>query len=151
MELTQSLIMLVASFAATLVCATACKFDVESEPKFDENGKPVEKSAHPVIAAFQEFNSLGVGIFISIIASYCLSWNDLTADRPSTFEFILAAVIFAVIEIIGFVVIFYIAYGIMSAAKVNGTDEKARRNSAGWVTVVLSFVLIFMAAGQQNI
>lgn len=140
-----------ASTIATLVCAAACKFNVDSEPEFDENGKPIPRSDNPILAVFDSFNPLGLGIFFSVLASYFLSWNDLTADRPSTGEFILAAVIFAVIEIIGFVVIFYIAYGIMSAAKVNGTDEKARRNSAGWVTVVLSFVLIFMAAGQQNI
>lgn len=148
MELTQSLIMLVASFAATIGCAVACKFDVESKPEFDENGKPVPKSAHPVIALFQEFNALGVGIFISIIASYCLSWNDLTAGRPSVFEFIFSAVVFDVIEIIVFAIVFYIIYGIMSAAKANGNDEKARRTSAGWVTVVLNFILIFIAAGQ---
>ena len=137
-----------ASTIATLVCAAACKFNVDSEPEFDENGKPIPRSDNPILAVFDNFNPLGLGIFFSVLASYFLSWNDLTAGRPSTFEFILAAVIFAVIEIIGFVVIFYIAYGIMSAAKVNGTDEKARRNSAGWVTVVLSFVLIFITAGQ---
>ena len=148
MELTQSLIMLVASVAATMGCAAACKINVESEPRLDENGKPIPTSDHPVIRIFQEFNSLGVGILVSIIASYGLSWNDLTAERPSTFEFLISAVVFGVIEFIGFVIIFYIVYAIMSAAKVSGTDEKVRRNSAGWVTVVLSFILIFIAAGQ---
>lgn len=144
----EPLIVLLASAFATLGCATACKFNVESEQKFDENGKPVPRSDNPLIGAFQAFNSLGVGILVSILASYGLSWDNLTADRPSTMEFIMGAAIFAVIEVIAFVIIFYIAYGIMSAAKVSGNDEKARRNSAGWVTVVLSFILTFIAAGQ---
>lgn len=137
-----------ASIIATVGCAAACKFNVDSEPKLDENGKPIPRSDNPVLMVFDNFNPLGLGIFFSVLASYILSWEDLTADRPSTFEFIIEAVVFDVIEILMFVVVFYIAYGIMSAAKVNGNDEKARRNSAGWVTVVLSFILIFITANQ---
>lgn len=150
MNLTQSLIVALASFVATLCCAVACKFDIEKEPQRDENGKPIptDKSDHPIFRVFDEFNPLGVGIFFSVLASYGLSSEDLIADRPSTFEFIIEAIVFDVIEILMFVVVFYIAYGIMSAAKVNGNDEKARRNSAGWVTVVLSFILIFITANQ---
>ena len=150
MNLTQSLIMLLASGIATMCCAVACKLDIEKEPQRDENGKPIptDKSDHPLLRVFDEFNPLGVGIFFSVFGSFCLSSEELTADRPSTFEFIIEAVVFDVIEILMFVVMFYIAYGIMSAAKVSGNDEKARRNIAGWVTVVLSFILIFIAANQ---
>lgn len=137
-----------ASIIATAGCAAACKFNVDSEPELDENGKPIPKSDNPILMPFEIFNPLGLGIFISVLASYILSWEDLTAGKPSIFEFIIEAVVFDVIEIITFVIVFYIAYGIMSAAKVSGNDEKARRNSAGWVTVVLSFILIFIAAGQ---
>jgi len=137
-----------ASIIATAGCAAVCKFNVDSEPELDENGKPIPKSDNPILMPFECFNPLGLGIFISVLASYILSWEDLTADRPSIFEFIIEAVVFDVIEIIVFAIVFYIIYGIMSAAKANGNDEKARRNSAGWVTVVLNFILIFIAAGQ---
>lgn len=148
MNLTQFLIVFFASVIATVGCAAACKFNVDSEPQFDENGKPIPQSDHPLLWVFDSFNPLGLGIFFSVLANYFLSWEDLIADRPSTFEFIIEAVVFDVIEILMFVVVFYIAYGIMSAAKVSGNDEKARRNIAGWVTVVLSFILIFIAANQ---
>ena len=137
-----------ASIIATMVCAAACKFNVDSEPEFDENGKPITKSDNPILMPFEIFNPLGLGIFISVLASYILSWEDLTAGKPSIFEFIIEAVVFDVIEIITFAIIFYIAYGIMSAAKANGNDEKARRNSAGWVTVVLNILLTLVALKQ---
>ena len=120
-------------------CTMACKIDTGWNSSNDEDAQNKE---------VKNWTPLGIGVAATIISSYLISLGDLTYDRQPLSEFITNTVIFSILEIIGFVIFFYIIYGIMSAAKANGNDEKARRTSAGWVTVVLNLVLTFIAIGQ---
>ncbi|MBD3880082.1 MAG: hypothetical protein SR1Q5_10495 [Quinella sp. 1Q5] len=120
-------------------CTMTCKIDTGWNFSNDEDSQNKE---------VKNWTPLGIGVAATIISSYLISLSDLTYDGQPVSEFIMNTVIFGVLEIISFAIIFYIAYGIMSAAKVSGNDEKARRNSAGWVTVVLNILLTLVALKQ---
>ena len=52
--------------------------------------------------------------------------------------------IFTVAQIVGFVIFFYIVYGILSAVN-SQNDEQSRRDIAAWISVVADLVLVFLA------
>ena len=138
--------------ASIIACAIACKIDIDKEWKLDEQGNKINEQGKPIkeedIGLLGRFNSLGFGLGATVISSYLISFKDLMRDVYSNGDFIFSAIVFGIIEVIFFVICFYIVYGIMSAAKANGNDEKARRTTAAWVTIGLNLLLTFMAAGM---
>lgn len=50
----------------------------------------------------------------------------------------------SIVTLIGFVLSFYIIYGIMSLLKVSGEDTEDRRTKAFWVNAAISTVLAFL-------
>lgn len=132
-----------------LACSKACKINIEKEFLHNEEGKAIDEQGKPIenLGVLDRFNALGLGVGATIIASFLVSAKDLYQDVYSTTDFIMATIIFGIIEVIFFVIGFYIVYGIMSAAKANDNDENARRNTAGWITIGLNLLLTFLSVG----
>ena len=145
------MVILAISFLATLACAATCKLEIAKKPQLDENGQPVpdeNKSAFEIIDAVKSLTPLGLGIFVSNLVDYFFVLSEIIHDAHDTADFVINTAVFGVGEVIGFIIFFYIVYGIMSLFKVYGNNAKTRRHTAGWLTVVLSFMCIFLLAEQ---
>lgn len=129
------LIGLVAIAYGMVLCGAACKFDPIKEFPPDADGKQ-ERSI------LESITPLGFGVGGSFIVDYFLALNNITYKGQPTVDCIINTVIFVLAEVIGFIIFFYIVYGIMSVVKAYGNDEQARRKTAAWITVVLSFLCI---------
>lgn len=102
-----------------------------------------------VLGFLEDITPIGLGVSASYIAEFFYSvnagafGNDFeNLSRTSTSDIVMDMVIFAIAQIIGFVIFFYIVYGILSAAKSHNGDERARRNAAAWTTVIIDLVAI---------
>ncbi len=126
---------LVAIAYGMVLCGAACKFDTIKDIPPDAEGKQ-ERSI------LKSITPLGFGVGGSFIVDYFLALNEITYKGQPTVDCIINTVIFVIAEVIGFIVFFYIVYGIMSVVKAYDNDERARRNTAAWITVVLSFICI---------
>lgn len=132
---------------ALFACAKACKVNINKEFPRDEQGSPLDENGKPIegeIGILDSLNPLGFGIGATIIASFLTS-KDMYEDVYSTTDFIMTTILFGVMEVIFFVICFYIVYGIMSAANSN---PETRRNTAGWVTIALNLLLTYFAVQQ---
>ena len=97
----------------------------------------------------EDLTPIGLGVSVSYIAEFFYSvnagafGNDFeNLSRTSTSDIVMDMVIFAIAQIIGFVIFFYIVYGILSAAKSHNGDERARRNAAARMIVIIDLVAI---------
>lgn len=126
---------LVAIAYGMVLCGAACKFDTVKEFPPDADGKQ-ERSI------LESITPLGFGVGGSFVVDYFLALNEITYKGQPTVDCIINTVIFVLAEVIGFIIFFYIVYGIMSVVKAYGSDEQARRKTAAWITVVLSFICI---------
>lgn len=140
---------LITLMLSMFACSKACKIKIEKEFMHDEQGRPLDEQGKPIenLGTLDSFNALGLGVGATIIASFLVSAKDLYQDVYSDTDFIMATIVFGISEVIFFVIGFYIVYGIMSAAKANGDDENARRNTAGWITIGLNLLLTFLSVG----
>ena len=71
-------------------------------------------------------------------ATLILCCWDIRSMQPDGLGEILIA---AVVALIGFVLLFYLIYGIMSLLKISGEDTYSRRVKAFWVNVVITVAL----------
>ena len=97
----------------------------------------------------EDLTPIGLGVSVSYIAEFFYSvnagafGNDFeNLSRTSTSDIVMDMVIFAIAQIIGFVIFFYIVYGILSAAKSHNGDERARKNAAARMIVIIDLVAI---------
>ena len=109
-----------------LICVKICKVNLSNEDEVDENGNVVKKGGG--------LNTLG---WVTWVTFYV----DSLMSGISDIEDVIAVTIG---NVIGFVIFFYIIYGIMSAVGVNSNDESARRNTACWINVIIGLVLSFL-------
>ena len=130
------LIGLLAILCGMVLCGEACKFKVKKDFPPDADGKQEERSI------LESMTPLGFGVGGSFVVDYFLAVNEITYKGQPTVDCIINTVIFVLAEVIGFIIFFYIVYGIMSVVKAYGTDEQSRRDTAAWITVVLSFICI---------
>lgn len=112
-------ILMAASMITGLLAAYICKVPVYS-PNKDGNGS--------------EMNAKG-WIAVALCAI------DIHYARPHEFGEVIGA---SVGTLIGFVLLYYIIYGIMSLLKVSGDDIDDRRTKAFWVNAAISTALNFM-------
>ena len=141
-------VMLFTVFMAMLVCSKACKIEIFKEPPRDENGNIINEEDNSFIGILKSLNPLGWGVCLTIIADYFLSLELITYKGQPTVDLIVNSIAFGIGEIIGVVIFFYIVYGVMSLANANSSDVTARRNTAGWVTIILNVLLTFVAVNQ---
>lgn len=141
-------IMLFMVLMAMFVCSKACKIDVIKEPPRDENGNIIHKEDNGIIDILKSLTPLGRGVCLIIAANYFLSLNLITYNGQPTGDFVVNLIAFSIGEIIGFIIMFYIIYGIMSLVNANGSDVTSRRNTAGWINVGLSILFTFVAVNQ---
>ena len=130
---------LVAIAYGMVLCGNACKFDTIKEVSRDASGNVIDNENRNV---WNSTTPLGFGVGGSFIVDYFLALNEITYKGQPTVDCIINTVIFVLAEVIGFIIFFYIVYGIMSVVKAYGNDEQARRKTAAWITVVLSFICI---------
>ncbi len=133
-------------FAAFILSVeNACKIEIFKKRSSDEGDK---NDSVGVISFIKSLTPLGLGVSASCLASYIYSAVNGafgTAKVPDA-DAMISTIIFAVSEIVSFIILFYIVYGVLSMFKSHGGDEKARRKVAGWTTVIVSFAVIFLAS-----
>lgn len=76
------------------------------------------------------------------MAVFGLCYMDIRFAAPQDFGELLIA---SIGTLIGFVLFYYVIYGIMSLLKVAGDDIAARHSKAFWVYVVISIILYVAA------
>lgn len=79
---------------------------------------------------------------IKFMAVFGLCGMDIRFAAPQDFGELLIA---SISTLIGFVLFYYVIYGIMSLLKVSGNDIAARHSKAFWVYVVISIILCVAA------
>ena len=72
------------------------------------------------------------------IVAFFLCCFDIRSMRPDGFGEIIIA---AVVALIGFVLLFYLIYGVMSLLKISGEDVADRRSKAFWVNAAITVAL----------
>ena len=155
----EKLFILVISYLAFFVAVEQiCKVQIikhidplEKDASVKENVKENSGEHKEGVLGFLEaMTPIGFGVSASYIAEFFYSvnagafGNDFdNLSRTSTSDIIMDMLIFAIAQIIGFVIFFYIVYGILSAVKSHNGDERARRNAAAWTTIIVDLVAIF--------
>lgn len=87
--------------------------------------------------------SSGFGSDPKALVAFFLCTFDIRSMQPDGFgELIIAAVV----ALIGFVLLFYLIYGVMSLLKISGEDVANRRSKAFWVNAVITFALNFLVS-----
>ena len=143
------LIGLMLSFCAFVVSIeTLCKIEITKPPEPAETEDAENKNKDGgIVSFFKSLTPLGFGVSASIFAEfmYVFSNGGIIEPKISLSLFVRDAVIFTLVQIIGFTIFFYIVYGVLSLVNSHNGDETARRNVAGWATVIIDLVLIFAA------
>ena len=75
---------------------------------------------------------------MKFFAAFILCSFDIRSMQPDGFGEIIIA---AVVALIGFVLLFYLIYGVMSLLKISGEDVADRRSKAFWVNVAITVAL----------
>lgn len=144
MRFLYSLVLVLSFIAFIFSIEKICKIEIFKKLLLDED----DNNDRGVIGFIKSMTLLGLGVSASCIANYIYSAANGTfgsAKIPDA-DTIMSTVIFAISEIISFIILFYIVYGVLSIFKSHGNNEKTRRNVAGWTTVIVSFALIFFAS-----
>lgn len=150
-------VLLISYFAFFIAVEQVCKIQIikhidplEKDESVKENsGESKGENKGGVLGFLEDMTPIGLGVSASYIAEFLYSvnagafGNDFeNLARTSTSDIFMDMVTFAIAQIIGFVIFFYIVYGILSAAKSHNGDERARRNAAAWTTIIVDFVAI---------
>lgn len=142
-----NLFVLTLSFIAYILSIEkTCKIAISKGAESDKDNNTSKKEDHEG-NILESMTPLGLGVSASGVASFIYSASDDAFGSNDTLEtdFIMSIIIFTLLEILGFIISFYITYGILSIFKSHSGNEQARRNTAGWITVVISFILLFIA------
>lgn len=135
----KGLVILLAYMLFILAVKEACKV-----PLIDENSE-VDENDGNIFNFFKKLTTLGWGVTVSFISEFVYALNAggiaNTHGGKADMDYALDLAIFAVFQIICFVIIFYIVYGIMSLVKSHGGNTTERRISAAWANVLINFVL----------
>ena len=127
-----------------------CKIEMRKKPDLDENSNVIKKNDNNggLIEFLKNMTPLGLGVSASCVIDfmYSVSAGAFGSKYDPTADVVVNMIIFTILEIISFIILFYLVYGILSIFKSHGGNEKARRNVAGWTTVIVSFILIFFAS-----
>ena len=147
----EKLIILLISYGAFFIAVEqVCKIQIIKHiDPLEKNESVKEDSGESKGGFLENMTPIGLGVSASYIAEFLYSvsagafgndFEDLA--RTSTSDIFTDMVTFAIAQIIGFVIFFYIVYGILSAVKSHNGDERARRNAAAWTTIIVDFVAI---------
>lgn len=144
MRFLYSLVLVLSFIAFIFSIEKICKIEIFKKLLLDEDND----NDRGIIDYFKGMTPLGLGISASCIADYIYSAVSGALGRIKNPEVdtLMNTVIFVALEIITFIILFYLVYGVLSIFKSHGDNEKARRNVAGWTTVIVSFALIFFAS-----
>ena len=127
-----------------------CKIEMMKKPELDENGNVIKKNDNNggFIETLKNMTPLGLGVSASCVIDfmYSVSAGAFGSKYDPTAEVVVNMIVFTILEIISFIILFYLVYGILLIFKSHGGNEKARRDVAGWTTVIVSFALIFFAS-----
>ena len=141
-------VMGLAFIAYVFAIKNTCKVDMFKLPKPGGNADAEKKKEDSGFWDFiEKMTPLGLGIGALLVVDFFRAAQDesFVYTGNELVDFCLYIGFFTVSEIISFLIVFYIAYGILALGKSHGDDIQARRNCAGWVTVILCFILIFLA------
>lgn len=142
------LIGLMLSFCAFVVSIeTLCKIEIIKPPEPAETEDSAKKNKDGDSRGFlNSLTSLGLGIGAMLLTEfgYMLKNGGIIEPKISLSYFVSDAVIFTLVQIIGFTIFFYIVYGVLSLVNSHNGNEKIRRNAAGWTTVIVNFLCIFI-------
>ena len=126
---------------------------LEKDDSVKETGEdnPAEKKEKRdgFLGFLEDLTPIGLGVSASFIAEFFYTanaggfGNEFKESAKFSSDIVMDLAIFSLAQIIGFVIFFYIVYGILSLVKFQSKDEHARRNAAGWTTVAVDLLLIF--------
>ena len=151
------LVLVISYFAFFVAVEQICKVQIikhidplEKDESVKENsGESSKENKGGVLGFLEDLTPIGFGVSASYIAEFLYSvnagafGNDFeNLSRTSTSDIVMDMLFFAIAQIIGFVIFFYIVYGILSVAKSHNGDERARRNAAAWTTVIIDLFAI---------
>lgn len=125
-----------------------CRFEIFKPPEPAETEDSAKKDKDGGFIGFlKSLTPLGLGLSASIFAEfmYVFSNGGIIEPQISLSYFVWDMLIFTLVQIIGFTIFFYIVYGVLSLVDSHNGNEQARRNAAGWTTVIVDLVLIFAA------
>ena len=152
---------MISTFICYIAATIACKMDTEQSYRVNEQGNLVDKEGNfiekapdksEIGALVKKIKPLGKGLFVSFGIDSIFGTSDLLKEMGKSakyfifddyVEFTISMVIVNAVNIISFIILFYIIYGIMSALKSNNGNEEIRRNFAGWISIAISILLCF--------
>lgn len=142
------LIGLMLSFCVFIVSIEKlCKIEITKPPKPAETEDTENKNKDGgIVSFFKSLTPLGFGVSASMPAGFMYMFGNGRIINPeiSLSLFVRDAVIFTLVQIIGFTIFFYIVYGVLSLVNSHNGNETARRNIAGWSSVIVNFLCIFI-------
>ncbi len=146
-----ALVLMITYFAFFVAVEKICKIKVIKDgTPAEENNSAEKKEKHDGLLGFlEDLTPLGLGVSAAFIAEFFYTakaggfGNDFKSSTKFSLDIVPDLAIFSLAQIIGFVIFFYIVYGILSLAKFQEKDDNARRNAAGWTTVAVDLLLIF--------
>ena len=144
MKYVYSLVLVLSFIAFIFSIEKICKIEIFKKLLLDED----DDHDRGIIDYFKGMTPLGLGVSASCIADYiyvAVSGAFGRIKNPEV-DTLMNTVIFVTLEIISFMILFYLVYGVLSIFKSHGGNEKTRRKVAGWTTVIVSFALIFLAS-----
>ena len=126
-----------------------CKIKMQKDPELDSQGNVVKKDGGGIFGFIENFTPLGWGVGASFIAEFVYTahvggFESIGHSKDFSADLLMESAIFTLVQIIGFVIFFYIVYGILSAVN-SQNDEQSRRDIAAWISVVADLVLVFLA------
>ena len=106
--------------------------------------RKIKKKDSGFISFINSLTPLGLGVSTAFAAEYiyAISNGRIIAPKISLSYFVTDMIIFTLTQIVGFVLFFYIVYGVFSLVNSHGGNEQIRRNVAAWTGAVLDLILI---------
>ena len=135
-------------FSVQIICKLQMLKDSSDENKSDENKSDENKEYDKGYLDFiKSLTPLGFGVSLSFIAEFIYkssvgSFGNDFKTYGSLSDLIMDMAIFSFAQIIGFVIFFYIVYGILVLIKSHNGNEQDQRNFAGWISVIFDLGLI---------
>ncbi len=133
-----------------LFVGSLCKVEIQKDknPELDAEGNVVKKKTYSDFwDIFKNLTSIDWGLLVSFVAEFSYTVNvggfeSLQNSKDISVDAVLEVAIFTVAQIVGFVIFFYVIYGILSLVNFHGNNEQARRNTAIWITVAIDLFLV---------
>ena len=132
-----------------IICKLQLRKDRSDENKSDEiKADEKKEDSEGYLDFIKSLTPLGFGVSLSFIAEFIYKssvgsfGNDFEKYGSSTSDLIMDMAIFSFAQIIGFVIFFYIVYGILVLIKSHNGNEQDQRNFAGWISVIFDLGLI---------